>query len=121
MEPLKKLPVRFFDDLCADTGISEAELARIIRVPDTVSGLRENRECFSLQESRRLIRIRRIYDTALAALGDAAAARDWLAAPYWLLKQARPVDHLKTEDGCREIETILDLMKKGMFSFSLPA
>lgn len=109
------LPSDAFDRLCAALDITCARLAGVTGIALRTLARRKQEGRLSPQESERVFRVAALFDRAVEALGDADAARRWLASPAVALG-ASPLDHADTELGAREVEELLGRLEHGVFS-----
>jgi putative toxin-antitoxin system antitoxin component (TIGR02293 family) len=108
------VPRSAFDQLRADLGVSNEELAAIAGIPTRTLARRTER--FKPIESERLLRIGSAWAKALAVLEDPAAARRWMTQPKRALGGLTPLRCCDTEIGAREVEWLLGRIEHGVFS-----
>ena len=70
----------------------------------------------SPDESDRLVRLGRIAAMAEQTLGDPDKASRWLRKPNRALGGVVPLEHLDTDVGAREVESILGRIEHGVYS-----
>jgi putative toxin-antitoxin system antitoxin component (TIGR02293 family) len=92
-------------ELGAALGIASRTLAR-----------RRKTGRLSAEESDRLVRLGRILALAEQVLGDRAKAARWLRQPNRALGRIVPLQHVDTDIGAREVETILLRIAHGVYS-----
>lgn len=110
------LPVSSFTAIRNDLGITDKELAQVIRVPKSTLAVRKKRGRFSFEESERLYRIQRLLRKAVDVFGDLEMARKWLKEKAYGLGDVSPLEFAKTEIGAREVENLLGRLEHGVFS-----
>ena len=110
------LPVSSFTAIRNDLGITDKELAQVIRVPKSTLAVRKKRGRFSFEESERLYRIQRLLRKAVDVFGDLEMARKWLKDKAYGLGDVSPLEFAKTEIGAREVENLLGRLEHGIFS-----
>lgn len=110
------LPVSSFTAIRNDLGITDKELAQVIRVPKSTLAVRKKRGRFSFEESERLYRVQRLLRKAVDAFGDLEMARKWLKEKAYGLGDVSPLEFAKTEIGAREVENLLGRLEHGVFS-----
>ena len=110
------LPVSSFTAIRNDLGITDKELAQVIRVPKSTLAVRKKRGRFSFEESERLYRIQRLLRKAVDVFGDLEMARKWLKDKAYGLGDVSPLEFAKTEIGAREVENLLGRLEHGVFS-----
>ena len=86
--------------------ISESTLVRRTRARQKLTPL----------QSDRLVRVARVYAYATEVLGSEEKARQWMQHPIRALNFMPPFDLLDTEEGARQIETVLSHLEHGVFS-----
>ena len=70
----------------------------------------------SPEESDRLARAGRIMAMAEEVLGDSARAARWIGKPNRALGGVVPLQHLDTDLGARDVETVLIRFEHGVYS-----
>ena len=110
------LPVSSFTAIRNDLGITDKDLAQVIRVPKSTLAVRKKRGRFSFEESERLYRVQRLLRKAVDVFGDLEMARKWLKEKAYGLGDMSPLDFAKTEIGAREVENLLGRLEHGVFS-----
>ena len=110
------LPVSSFTAIRNDLGITDKDLAQVIRVPKSTLAVRKKRGRFSFEESERLYRVQRLLRKAVDVFGDLEMARKWLKEKAYGLGDVSPLEFAKTEIGAREVENLLGRLEHGVFS-----
>jgi putative toxin-antitoxin system antitoxin component (TIGR02293 family) len=110
------LPVSSFTAIRNDLGITDKDLAQVIRVPKSTLAVRKKRGRFSFEESERIYRVQRLLKKAVDFFGDLEMARKWLKEKAYGLGDVSPLDFAKTEIGAREVENLLGRLEHGVFS-----
>ncbi len=110
------LPVSSFTAIRHELGMTDKELAQVIRVPKSTLAVRKKRGRFTFEESERLYRIQRLLEKAVDVLGDRKMASKWLKEKAYGLGNVSPLEFAKTEIGAREVENLLGRMEHGVFS-----
>jgi putative toxin-antitoxin system antitoxin component (TIGR02293 family) len=110
------LPVSSFTATRNDLGITDKELAQVIRVPKSTLAVRKKRGRFSFEESERLYRVQRLLRKAVDVFGDLEMAQKWLKERAYGLGDVSPLEFAKTEIGAREVENLLGRLEHGVFS-----
>ena len=108
------VPRAAFDQLRADLGVSNEDLADILGIPTRTLARRTER--FKADESERLLRVGSVWAKALDVLEDRAAARRWMTQPKRALGGLTPLRCCDTEIGAREVESLLGRIEHGVFS-----
>ena len=65
-------------------------------------------------QSDRLLRVARVVARAETTFGDGAKAASWLRRPTRALGGEAPLDLLDTDEGAREVETLLGRIDHGL-------
>jgi putative toxin-antitoxin system antitoxin component (TIGR02293 family) len=95
--------------------ITAHELARMVEIgPRTLSRRKSAR--FTSTESDRLIRVARVFATALAVLGEEDRAVQWLRHPSRALGGVAPMEQLNIESGARQVERLLGALEHGVYA-----
>lgn len=110
------LPVSFFTAIRKDLGITDKELAEVIRVPKSTLAVRKKQGRFSFEESERMYRVQRLLQKAGEVFADLEMARTWLKEKAFGLGGVSPLEFAKTEVGAREVENLLGRLEHGVFS-----
>lgn len=110
------LPVSSFTAIRKYLGITDKELAQIIRVPKSTLAIRKKNGRFSFEESERIYRVQRLLKRAADVFGSLEMARKWLKEKAHDLGGVSPLEFAKTEVGAREVENVLGRLEHGVFS-----
>lgn len=110
------LPMSEFHVLREMLGLSEERLAGLLGLSRATLHRRKVGGTLDRAASDRLVRYARLLSRAEAALGSAASARSWLAAPAVAFHGESPLDYADTEVGAREVEALLGRIEHGVFS-----
>lgn len=110
------LPMLEFQSLREMLGLSEERLAPLLGLSRATLHRRKKGGLLDRAESDRLVRYARLFSRASEALGGAANARSWLAAPARAFHGECPLDYADTEIGAREVEALLGRIEHGVFS-----
>jgi putative toxin-antitoxin system antitoxin component (TIGR02293 family) len=108
------VPRAAFDQLRADLGVSNEEMADVLGIPTRTLARRTER--FKADESERLLRVGSVWAKALDVLEENAAARRWMTQPKRALGGLTPLRCCDTEIGAREVEALLGRIEHGVFS-----
>ena len=113
----KGLPAEAVRALAERLDLGSAALSRKLGIPQrTLTRRLTQRSRLSAAESDRMVRLARVYITAVVMIGDAAKAVEWLRTPNRALGGARPIDQLDTDIGARLVEDILGRIAYGVYS-----
>ncbi len=103
-------------DFLAASGLEWKDAYDIVIPARTLKHRRARRESLSRDESDKLARLVRVFDQAVAVLGDKVRARAWLRAPKHRFADKTPLALLRTEVGGRLVEEMLGQVDEGMFA-----
>ncbi len=110
------LPLSTFIAIRDELGLTDRELALVIRVPKSTLAIRKKRGKFSFEESERLYRVQGLLEKATEVFGDLEMARKWLKDKAFGLGNVSPLEFARTELGAREVENLLGRLDHGVFS-----
>lgn len=100
------LPTSAFDALHEILGVSGAVLADALSISPRTLSRRRSAGRLGPSESDRLLRVARLTEMAIVALGSAESGARWMTAPHSLYGEP-PLLHADTEPGARDIEDAL--------------
>ena len=92
------------------------ELGDALGVPLRTLARRRRAGRLTAEESDRLVRLGRVAALAEDVLGDRTKAVRWLRQPNRALGGRVPLQHLDTDLGVREVETVLLRVEHGIYS-----
>ena len=102
--------------LAAESGISVSEIAAVLGIPERTLARRKVAGKLAPDESERLLRISRIFESAVRLFaGDAGAAVAWLRKARPALGGHTPLEYSATELGAREVENLIGQLEHGVF------
>jgi len=96
--------------------IGASDAIAILRIPTRTLARRRLERRLSAEESDRLLRLGRIATLAEGVLGSRDKAAAWLQAANRALGGERPLDHLDTDPGAEEVESLLLRAAHGVYS-----
>jgi len=97
-----------------DSGVlSPAELDRIVLPRKTLAN-RRRLGTLTPEQSGRLVRVARVIAAAEETFGSREKAGTWLRRPPTALAGESPLDLLDTDEGAREVETLLGRVAHGI-------
>lgn len=97
------------------TSLPWERVAHFVAIPQRTLTRRQNEGKLQPDESDRLWRASAIFDMAVDLFeGDAAAARQWLAAPQAGLGGHIPLELASTDVGAREVENLIGRLEYGV-------
>ena len=98
-------------------GTNQQEIAELLGTSaKTVARLRKSGGKLDLRASDRTARLVRVFDRAVAVLGDAGRARTWLGESNQALGGSAPLRWLDTDAGTVEVLSLLGRIEHGVFS-----
>jgi len=110
------LSFKALERLSATSGLSVAQIAGVMEVPERTLARRRSAGRFTAQESERLLRISRIFEKAVELFeGDVRGAVSWLSQPKRALGSCTPLECLRTELGARQVEDLIGSLEHGVF------
>lgn len=99
------------------SGLSFAEIARILQIPPRTLARRKAQGTLTGLESERLVRLARLFDQAVQLFeGDTTAALTWLRAPAKAMANQAPLEMADTEIGARAVEDLIGRLEFGVYS-----
>ncbi|MEO8449762.1 MAG: antitoxin Xre/MbcA/ParS toxin-binding domain-containing protein [Gemmatimonadota bacterium] len=97
------------------TGLTAAEVARLIQVPQRTLTRRKVEGRLAPEESDRLLRAARVVAAGVDLFeGNVVAARHWLTTGHPALGGGVPVDLATTDVGAREVEALIGRLEHGI-------
>jgi putative toxin-antitoxin system antitoxin component (TIGR02293 family) len=113
---LAGFPFNSFVLLTRRMGVTNKELAELVQISTRTLNRREKEGKLKADESDRLLRFARIFTSALDLFdGDQEAAQHWLSSEIPALQGATPLEASKTEEGAREVESLIVGLEHGAF------
>ncbi|HEX4545248.1 MAG TPA: antitoxin Xre/MbcA/ParS toxin-binding domain-containing protein [Candidatus Acidoferrum sp.] len=110
------LSFRALEFLSAQSGMPVRQLAGVIGIPERTLARRKVTGRMATGESERLLRISRIFESAVGMFGgDVAGAVAWLRTPRRALAGHAPLAYSATELGAREVENLIGQLEHGIF------
>ncbi|MBB4268009.1 type II RES/Xre toxin-antitoxin system antitoxin [Roseospira visakhapatnamensis] len=106
-------PVQAVQHVLDDGRLTLAELDHVVMPRKTWSN-RKRVGTLTAEQSDRLIRVARVMALAEDTFADRSKAHAWLRRPTTTLGGERPLDLLDTEEGAREVETVLGRIAHGI-------
>lgn len=107
------LPAEAVEKLVRAGKLSNVEVDRIVLPRKTLAHRKEIGR-LTADQSDRLMRVARVIAFAEDTFGDEAKAHAWLRRPTSVLDESAPLDLLDTEEGAREVETVLARIAHGI-------
>lgn len=99
-----------------NVGLPVAQVTGILRIPSRTWTRRREQGRLSRDESDRLLRLARLFGSAIGLFdGDVAAARQWLSKPRRALGGAVPLDLAGTDIGTEAVERLIRQIEHGVF------
>jgi len=111
------LPVTSVTVLAERLDIGNAVLSQKLGIPlRTLTRRLSLRSRLTSSESDRMVRLARVFATAVEMIGEEEKAVEWLQTPNRALAGRRPLDELDTDVGAREVEDLLGRIAYGVYS-----
>jgi putative toxin-antitoxin system antitoxin component (TIGR02293 family) len=106
-------PVGTFQHIIDSDRLNLTEIDRVVLPRKTLAN-RKRLGALTAEQSDRLLRVARIIAAAEEVFGNADKADAWLRRATTALDGERPLDLLDTEEGAREVETLLTRIDHGI-------
>lgn len=107
------LPAESVENFVRAGKLTNVEVDRIVLPRKTLAHRKEIGK-LTADQSDRLMRVARMIAFAEDTFGDAQKAHVWLRRPTTALGNSAPLDLLDTEEGAREVETVLARIAHGI-------
>lgn len=107
------LPAESVETFVRAGRLSNVEVDRIVLPRKTLAHRKEIGK-LTADQSDRLMRVARVIAFAEDTFGDEKKAHAWLRRPTSVLDGSAPLDLLDTEEGAREVETVLARIAHGI-------
>lgn len=107
------LPIGTVDCLLGSGRLTRTELDRVV-LPRKTLVHRRAAGTLTAEQSDRLVRVARVMAVAEETFGDRGKAATWLRRPTSILSGEAPLDLLDTEEGAREVESLLGRIAHGI-------
>ena len=95
-------------------GLTDAELARVVRIPKRTLTRRKSDGVLRPDESERALRLFRLVRHAEAVFGTLEDARTWMQTPNLALGNESPLQFADTEPGARRVDQLLGQIEHGV-------
>lgn len=106
-------PVETVQHIVDSGRLNPVEVDRVV-LPRKTWANRKKAGKLTAEQSDRLLRVARVIATAEEVFGDKDKAGLWLRRPTTALDGERPLELLDTEEGAREVETLLTRISHGI-------
>ena len=111
------LPATSITALAGKLHIANSALSQKLGIPQrTLTRRLSQASALTPAESDRIVRMARVFATAVELIGDQEKATEWLRTPNRALAGERPLDQLDTDPGARMVEDILGRIAYGVYS-----
>jgi len=97
-------------------GISQAELAAALGIPQRTLARRMREGILSSEESAKIVRLARVVQRAAEVFQDLDTALDWLKSPNAALAREAPLHLLDTDVGGDSVMDTLGRIEHGVFA-----
>lgn len=110
------ISARALDAMLKSIGMSQAELAEALDIPERTLARRKREGILSREESAKLLRLARVAARAAEVFEDLDLALAWLKTPLAALEDAAPISVLDTDIGAESVMDTLGRIEHGVFS-----
>lgn len=110
------IPASAVESLRKAVQLSQADLARVLGIPERTLARRRREGTLSSEESAKLLRLARIFGRANEVFENSRAALHWLKSPNAALVGSTPLSLLDTEIGAESILDTLGRIEHGVFA-----
>ena len=110
------LPAAAMDALARGTGLSKADIAVAIGIPERTLARRKQEGRLHAEESARLVRVARVVARAEEVFEEPNTAMDWLRAANATLGGSTPLSLLDTDIGAEAVMNTLGRIEHGVFA-----
>jgi len=100
----------------AEQGFSEEEIFTLVVPKRTLARRHASKDLLTVEETDKLLRLKRIAALAQRVFGDADKAHRWLRKPKRELKGDTPLAFLASEAAARVVEEMLHRIEHGIFA-----
>jgi putative toxin-antitoxin system antitoxin component (TIGR02293 family) len=107
------LPVKTVQHMLDSGRLTLSEIDRIVLPRKTLANRRKV-GVLTPEQSDRLLRVARVVAMAEETFGSRQKAGSWLRRPTTVLAGEKPLDLLDTDEGAREVETVLGRIAHGI-------
>lgn len=106
--------IEFFDLLMQESGLSKAELSRILGVdPKTIDNYRKTAKPFDTLKGELLLKLSRLFKLGSEVIGSAEDFKAWLHLPAGEFNNTLPLFLLGTSTGVDLVEEQLERIGQG--------
>jgi putative toxin-antitoxin system antitoxin component (TIGR02293 family) len=107
---------RALDAMLKSIGLSQAELAQALDIPERTLARRKREGVLSREESAKLLRLARVAARAAEVFDDLDLALAWLKTPVAALEDATPLSLVDTDIGTDSVMDTLGRIEHGVFA-----
>ena len=107
---------RALDSMLKSIGLSQAELAQALDIPERTLARRKREGVLSREESAKLLRLERTVARAAEVFEGLDAALNWLKTPIEALEGATPLSLIDTDIGADSVMDTLGRIEHGVFA-----
>jgi len=104
------------DAMLRSIGLSQAELAQALDIPERTLARRKREGVLSREESAKLLRLARVVARAAEVFEDLDPALAWLKTPIGALEGATPLSLVDTDIGADSVMDTLGRIEHGVFA-----
>jgi putative toxin-antitoxin system antitoxin component (TIGR02293 family) len=110
------LPATAVDSIARAVEISQAELCKVLAIPERTLIRRKKEGRLSTDESAKIVRVARVAHRAIAVFENRAKALHWLKSPNRTLGSVSPLSLLDTDLGAESVSDTLGRIEYGVFA-----
>ncbi|MGA7815620.1 type II RES/Xre toxin-antitoxin system antitoxin [Caballeronia sp.] len=107
---------RALDSMLKSIGLSQAELAQALDIPERTLARRKREGVLSREESAKLLRLARVVARAAEVFEGLDAALNWLKTQIDALEGATPLSLVDTDIGADSVMDTLGRIEHGVFA-----
>ena len=110
------LPATAVDSIAKAVGLSQADLCRLLVIPERTLIRRKKEGRLSTDESAKLLRVARVMHRAVSVFENRAKGLEWLKSPNRALGSPSPLSLLDTDLGAEAVMDTLGRIEHGVFA-----
>lgn len=108
-------PIDKFERLKEEFGVNREKLADVASISlATLHRRKVSMKRLSPDESEKIYRLEKLYQTALEVLGDKASVKTWFNASHIVFEGKTPLEYADTLPGAEEVERVLRRIEHGV-------
>jgi putative toxin-antitoxin system antitoxin component (TIGR02293 family) len=104
-----------FERLKEEFGVNREKLADVASISlATLHRRKVSMRRLSPDESEKIYRLEKLYNTAVEVLGDKTSVRSWFGTPHVVFEGKTPLEYADTLPGAEEVERVLRRIEHGV-------